>query len=237
MGRPKPPWRTTFAALHPRAYLGLHGLAGIVLVALLLWAFAAIADAVSEKSILATMDVTVTAWLQSHGTEAGEAVFSWISWLGAPVLTVAVVALTVRYASQRDWRRAATIAAASGGGAILNIALKALFHRGRPEFASEFVSGTSWSFPSGHAMNSMIGYGTMAYFLLERTKTTSRRVAVIVATCVIIAMIGFSRVYLGVHYLSDVVAGFLAGAVWLLVCLVGYRFRSTRDGRSHPAGG
>jgi undecaprenyl-diphosphatase len=115
-----------------------------------------------------------------------------------------------------------------GGGSALCTTLKMIFQRGRPETATEFITHQTWSFPSGHAMNSLIGYGFMAYLLLERTHDRRARAAIVAATALLVGIVGFSRLYLAVHYLSDVIAGFLAGATWLLVCIGGYRFARSR---------
>lgn len=229
------PWRTRFAAVHPAGYLGLHGLGGAALVGLLLWAFAQIADAMTERGRLVHVDAHIARWLQVHGTEQGEAIFSIVSWIGAPVLTAVLVVAAIVFARNGDWTRAVMMLVAGGGGAALNIALKAIFHRGRPEYASEFITGTSWSFPSGHAMDSLVGYGLLTYFLLENKRPSWQGYVLIAVTCIVVGFVGFSRIYLGVHYVSDVVAGFLAGAVWLFVCLEAYWF-TTRRARRAPVG-
>jgi undecaprenyl-diphosphatase len=145
------------------------------------------------------------------------------------IVIVGVGWLTLR----RDWFRAVALTLAVVGGTLLNDLLKALFHRGRPETAIEFINYQSWSFPSGHAMNSLIGFGFVAYLLLEHTTDRRARVAIIAATLVLVGLVGFSRLYLGVHYLSDVIAGYLAGAVWLLVCIAALRFAERqRAGRA-----
>jgi undecaprenyl-diphosphatase len=113
----------------------------------------------------------------------------------------------------------------AGGGALLNTGLKSVFHRARPTFASEFPV-SSWSFPSGHAMDSLIGYGLLAYWLGERFP--HRRFIIRYAAAALILLIGFARIYLGVHYLSDVIAGFAAGTLWLTVCITGYQFAERR---------
>ena len=135
-----------------------------------------------------------------------------------------LICLTLR----RDWFRAIALTLAVMGGTALNDLLKALFHRGRPEAATEFIKYESWSFPSGHSMNSLIGFGFVAYLFLERTTDRRARIAIIAATVILVGLVGFSRLYLGVHYLSDVIAGYLAGAIWLLVCITGYRFAKER---------
>ena len=117
-------------------------------------------------------------------------------------------------------------------GTALNYGLKTLFHRGRPEYSSEFIHRASWSFPSGHAMDSLIVYGFLAFLLLERTTSPTKRRLIVGAAAVLIGTIGFSRMYLGVHYLSDVVGGFLAGMVWLMVCIAGYEFAQARQTNS-----
>jgi undecaprenyl-diphosphatase len=134
-------------------------------------------------------------------------------------------------AARREWLRAAALAIAGLGGTLLNNVLKLIFHRGRPEFATEFITHQSWSFPSGHAMNSLVGYGFLAYLLLESTTDRRARIAILVATTIVVGLVGFSRLYLGVHYPSDVIAGFLAGGIWLLVCITGYRFAKQGNAR------
>jgi undecaprenyl-diphosphatase len=97
-----------------------------------------------------------------------------------------------------------------------------MFHRERPLAATEFVRSGSFSFPSGHAMESIAVYGALAYLIVERVPP-SRYVAWL-GWLGLAGIIGFSRVYLGVHYASDVAAGFAAGFVWLFTCVTGYRF-------------
>lgn len=222
------PWRSRFARLHPKAYLGLHAAGGALIIIALVWLFLAIADEIPEQSTLARMDTMVQHFLQTHGTEVGETIFFGVSYFGAPVLFVAVVATVLWFAWRRDWQRAGALALTSGSGVALSNVLKMVFHRGRPETATEFITRHTWSFPSGHAMNSMISYGFLALLLLEFVTGRRERIAVVVLTVVLIAAIGFSRLYLGVHYLSDVGGGWIAGAAWLLVCASGYRFAQGR---------
>lgn len=226
------PWRSRFARLHPKAYLGLHAAGGALIVIALVWLFLAIADEIPEQSALARMDTLVQQFLQTHGTEVGETIFFGVSYLGAPVLFAAVAATVLWFAWRRDWQRAGALALTSVGGVALSNVLKMVFHRGRPETATEFITRQTWSFPSGHAMNSMISYGFLALLLLEFVKGRRERIAVLVVTVVLIATIGFSRVYLGVHYLSDVGGGWIAGAAWLVVCASGYRFAQSRPSSS-----
>lgn len=215
------PTKTEFAKEHPRAFLGLYGAAGFVLAAASTWIFFVLADEIPENGWMVRVDGVVTNWLQTHGTESGESIFWTISLLGAPILVALLVAVAGILAYRRNWRRLVALAITCGGGALLNVALKMSMHRTRPSFASEFHA-RSWSFPSGHAMDSLIAYGFLAHWAMSRWP--GRRAAIVVATLVIVVTIGYARVYLGVHYLSDVVAGYCAGCVWLVVCVTGFRF-------------
>jgi undecaprenyl-diphosphatase len=196
-----------------------------MLASLSTWAFFAIADEVPENGWMIRVDMAVTAWLQAHGTERGESIFVIVSFLGAQVLATLLVGVAIALAVRRDWRRIFALAVTCGGGALLNVALKASFHRTRPTFAEEFAA-TSWSFPSGHAMDSLIGYGLLAYWL--GASFPHRRGRILFAAGTLVVLIGYARIYLGVHYLSDVVAGYAAGLIWLTVCISGYRFAERR---------
>ena len=112
----------------------------------------------------------------------------------------------------------------------LHMLLAAAFHRPRPSFAPEFVSNGSFSFPSGHAMESFVVYGILGFLTVERFPRS--RPAVWIGWLGLAVLIGVSRVYLGVHYVSDIAAGFAAGFVWLFTCITGYRFAEA----ARPAG-
>ena len=80
---------------------------------------------------------------------------------------------------------------------------------------------TSYSFPSGHAMESFVAYGMLAYLAVLALKTWEARVAAVCGAALLVVLIGFSRMYLGVHYFSDVIAGYAAGGVWLSALITG----------------
>jgi membrane-associated phospholipid phosphatase len=230
--------RSRFATEHPRAFVALEAAAGVVLAIGSLWAFVAIAGEIPERSRMVRTDLFIASWLEHVGTERGESIFAMVSWMGAPMLSALLVFAIIAFAWRRDWLRAGALAAAGVGGAALNFGLKTLFHRGRPEYSAEFIHRASWSFPSGHAMDSLIVYGFLAFLLLERTTSPTKRRLIVAAAAVLIGAIGFSRMYLGVHYLSDVAGGFLAGMVWLMVCIAGYEFaqaRQTNRSTSQPS--
>jgi membrane-associated phospholipid phosphatase len=223
------PWRARLANLHPRVYLGLHVLAGTVGIVGLTWLFLAIADEIPERSRLVQLDVVLGRWLEAHGTEPGEAILSGVTTLGAPLLYAVVIVAVLWFAWRREWRSAVALALASGGGVALSNLLKVVFHRGRPATVVEFIPHPSWSFPSGHALNSVVSYGFLTILLLDRITDRRKRAAIVIGAAIMILVIGFSRLYLGVHYLSDVTGGWIAGAAWLLVCVSAYRLTPGPD--------
>ena len=229
---PADPRRSRIAVEHPKLYFAAHVVAGILFTALLIWGFASIADAVGDNGRIVAADNGLTHWIEGHDTEWGESVFTGVSLLGAPILAAIIVIAALFYARRRDWLRAAALPLALASGAALNTLLKYIFHRGRPQFATEFITHASWSFPSGHAMESMVGYGMLVGVTLHQLHSPVRRRLVIAAAGLLIFVIGVSRVYLAVHYLTDVVAGWLAGAAWLFVCITAYRFAERRRAQS-----
>ena len=212
----------------PSARAGLGLFLALALIGMLLLAFAALADGFNEQGRIAHVDLTVLDWLQQHGTEGGESVFVFVSWLGAPVLVTVDVAVAAWLAFRRKWRWFALWAVAIIGGLLIDEMLKLAFHRARPSVASEFITKSSWSFPSGHALNSLVGYAMLAVLLREHSTSTRARMAVAVGAIVLVAAIGFSRLYLGVHYLSDVIAGYIAGGAWVLACVTAERYAIRR---------
>ena len=215
-------------------YFGRYAIAGGVAAIVLLALFLLIGQAIPVHGALARNDVAVNAWMEAHNTEVGETIFTWVSYIGAPVLVAAVVISLIVLMRRRDWLRVWAVALVPGGGLLLSEILKLIFHRARPLTAAEFMTHPTYSFPSGHAMNSVISYGFLTLLLLDRVQQRSRRVAITLGAVVFIGAIGFSRVYLGVHYVSDVVGGWLAGVAWLIAGTGGYRFAQRHYFRREP---
>jgi undecaprenyl-diphosphatase len=125
-------------------------------------------------------------------------------------------------AARREWILLGGWLAAFAGGGLLDGVLKLVIRRPRPPYADAFLQHFSWSFPSGHAMGSLIGYGMLAYVLmLLWIHRRSAQIAVALGAALLIVAIGLSRLYLGVHYFSDVVGGYAAGVLWLSACISG----------------
>jgi undecaprenyl-diphosphatase len=129
---------------------------------------------------------------------------------------------------KRRFDMAAGFTAAIAGGSLLNNILKTIIHRPRPISETTLVTVYGWSFPSGHAMTSMIFYGMIAYLLVRTVGSGRRKVFAMALAGFIVFMIGFSRIYLQVHYLSDVLAGYAGGLFWLSICITGMEVYSAK---------
>ena len=134
----------------------------------------------------------------------------------------------------RKYRTAAFVALSVIGGAILNAALKGLFGRPRPDLVAHLVEVTDTSFPSGHAMNSAVVFLTLGALLARTQEKRAVRIYLIAVAILLTLAVGASRVYLGVHWPSDVIAGWCVGATWASLCWIAARFLQRRDGIEAP---
>jgi undecaprenyl-diphosphatase len=162
-----------------------------------------------------------------------------ITDLGSPVgVALLVVAMAIWCWRQRERVLAIGVVTICAGEALLDLVLKTVIHRNRPEFGAPFLHGHSFSFPSGHAFGSIVVYGLLAYLLIVFFRPARNTRALIYAVVApLVLAIGISRIYLGVHYPSDVIGGFAAGIAWLSICLTGIRLareRSSRGGAARP---
>ncbi|AUW59024.1 hypothetical protein C1T17_13910 [Sphingobium sp. SCG-1] len=137
---------------------------------------------------------------------------------GWTVLTLITVAVAGFLMVARRGATALFVIFAIAGGAILSTALKSLFNRPRPDIVAHLVDVHSTSFPSGHAMNSAIVYLTLGALLARTQQVRALRIYLLLVSIILALMIGASRVYLGVHWPSDVLAGWIVGATWATLC-------------------
>jgi len=204
-------------------YLGLHLTIGFLLSLAALWLFAGVTEDVVHHDPLTKLDLTLATLLRAHATPLGDQIFSFISALGSPgAMAVIGAGGALLLLLRRKWLVLAAWVAAFGGAGLLTVILKNLIQRPRPVGAAEFLFGTTYSFPSGHALGSLVGYGMLAYVVGSNWVESRRaRARLVIATAVLVIVIGLSRLYLGVHYFSDVVAGYAVGVLWLSVCISG----------------
>jgi membrane protein DedA with SNARE-associated domain/membrane-associated phospholipid phosphatase len=208
--------------LTPGQYLGLHLTVGLLAAAGGLWLFGGIAEDVLTGDPIVRFDRALDDYLHAHATPALTTFFLIVTALGsteAMVLLGVVVATFLAWG--RRWLFLGSWLAAVAGSAFLNHVLKGLFERPRPHFEHPLLVESSFSFPSGHAMESFVVYGMLAYLAVLALRSWESRVAVVFEAALLVVLIGFSRMYLGVHYFSDVLAGYAAGGVWLSALVTG----------------
>jgi membrane-associated phospholipid phosphatase len=190
-------------------------LGALLALALSLWAFGAIVDEQILEGETRT-DERLAVWLHGRATEPLTDVFRAITRLGNFITLFAVTLVAVVI----FWRRreridAAFVALAALGAQVLSTGMKLGFRRDRPFFPDPLATESTFSFPSGHALVSLAVYGSIALVLARRLTSRIQRALLLGATALLVIAIGFSRLYLGVHFLSDVLAGYAAGAAWL----------------------
>ncbi len=160
-----------------------------------------------------------------------------VTELGAPAFLVPLACLLVWRLAVTGRRRAALVfVAAAVGAEALSLILKIVFRRTRPEAFFGYVQPLGYSFPSGHSVVSCCFYGVAAAILTMRMRSRTQRALTWVAAGTLAAAIGFSRVYLGVHYASDVLAGYAAALIWVSAVRIGYDLwlRRSRRARLTP---
>jgi membrane-associated phospholipid phosphatase len=184
-------------------------------------------DLVAHK--LTRFDTTVIDWVQSAIDPMNTRVMEFFTFIGSPAVVAGLVVLSVivLYWQKKHWE-ALCMLVANVGGVAFNEVLKWAFHRQRPEI-HRLITAHGYSFPSGHSMGAIVFYGMVAYFFCLFAKSMTPKVLTCVVCVLLIVMIGGSRIYLGVHYPSDVIAGFIAGGAWLVVCITGLRLKVERN--------
>jgi len=220
-------WNLIFRALRK---LGSHGrtfytAVGIFLIVGVLVAiagtigFAALAEVVRE-GYTQQFDTAVLRWLGAHHTPTLTTIMTEVTPLGTGVVVLAVVGITTAFLWHTEHKHSARmLLAATAGNILLNNGLKLLFDRARPDVFEWGTHAASSSFPSGHAMSATVVYGTVAYLLARLQKHGWARALTLLLAVVMITLICLTRLYLGVHYPSDVLGGIIVGLAWSGFCM------------------
>ena len=238
-----------FAESHPRlsawlvrrttlsAWSGIYLTLSTVAVVYFLFNFVSIARRASATSILTAYDNQISALLRAFRTPNLTRILWFFTVLGDPRVAFSVTAIVVLLLLL--WGRrldALLVTAAVAGGALLGEVAKLVFHKSRPDAALALIkSPSSFSLPSGHALYALLFWGAVGYLLVRTATTTFRKVAVFVACATVVVMTGLSRIYLGVHWPSDVLASWMLALAWLSACVGAYlmwqRYGTSIDGR------
>jgi undecaprenyl-diphosphatase len=223
--------RALGGALTLGRFLGAVAVLGFLVAAGAIVLFVEVADEIGANEPFAAFDIALSDAMRREASHELLSFFARITHLGdfevlgALVLLVFLILLAMR-------RRALAVAwlVATSTGGLLNRALKSIFERTRPVHEHGLTLETDWSFPSGHASGAMLVYGLLAYVLVLHARPGWRPSIAAIAVLLIV-FVGASRVVLQVHYLSDVLAGYLSAAAWVALwisALEALRWRNAR---------
>ena len=206
-----------FSRLTPRSFSGLPltliVIAGLYLVALL----GGLIEDLLEAEELVQFDLFINQQLDRFRSDNMITIFAWITDLGGSAALIAVTLVTTGLLWAPDrWHLIVPLWLTDAGSQLTTIVGKYAFARERPEAVAD-VAAIMPSFPSGHATSALAVYGFITHIITRQSKTQRQRFELVYWGTVLIALIGFSRMLLGVHYASDIAAGFLVGGFWLLV--------------------
>lgn len=214
------------------AALRLRVMSGILIALLAGWCFVSASRELRAANSPSAADRQIALWFVQHATPARTRVAEAVTFFGSAGFLAPAGIATALLLRRRDWHWATALVLAAGGGALLNLALKNLIHRPRPDYDQALVYAWGYSFPSGHTMGAVLFYGFIAVMVAAHAPRWRWRLLAPPLALLPIVSIGLSRVYLGAHYLSDVTAAAAAGVAWLALCLTAVEIvRSRHAGR------
>lgn len=189
---------------------------GTAIVTIALLFFSYLGSQVLDKQAF-VFDSSIQRMLYDMRSPLMTSVMLGITFLGSGFFLGGATIVVISYLLWKQQRRSAFVFSfLLFFGVLLNLLLKSIFQRARPDFLP-LVNEPTFSFPSGHSMNSMIFFAAISYFIFYRMNHTRIGKLCIALSVVLIFLIGISRIYLGAHYPTDVVAGYLAGLLWFFI--------------------
>ncbi|MGP1717381.1 MAG: phosphatase PAP2 family protein [Methylophilus sp.] len=201
--------------------LRLHLTVGILVLAVAGLLFGLIAANVVSGGALTIIDVQLAQWLHTNSTPALTEILLVVTHLHDPlVISPVAILIALYFIWKKQWYAMWAVVLGIQGGMLLNLLAKQAFHRARPSFDDPLVTLTTYSFPSGHVVASTVFYGVLVALLISQTRSWRRAVYILMTAFAMVVLVAFSRMYLGAHYLSDVLAAFLEAIAWLALCLM-----------------
>ena len=198
-----------------RAVLGSILSSGLLFAVGTMFLFAWLAEEMLEGETQ-RFDETIRSFVHSFASEPLTSLMRVFTILGSTIFLTAMASCVLAISLYKSWKRvAALVATTMAGAVILDLALKTSFGRARPIPFFDTPTPASYSFPSGHALFSFCFYGALAWLIAARLQTQALQIAIWAVAVILVSGIGISRIYLGVHYPSDVLAGYAAAFVWL----------------------
>ena len=199
---------------------GLHLIAGFIVFATMTLTLWQISEGIRDREPLTITDARLSSWLHTHHTPPMTTAMFAITALGSTLVVSSIaVAFGIYFISRRRFHWLTAFMSSVFGGMLLNRLLKYAFHRPRPFFDNPLLTLTGYSFPSGHTMMATVLYGVTAAYLISKTRAWRLRILIVLVAASLILLVGFSRIYLGAHYLSDVIGAMAEGLAWLSLCL------------------
>jgi membrane-associated phospholipid phosphatase len=211
--------------IHPRlmSFVATVGLLWLGACLLILLGLAELADEVLEQEAF-FFDETILLWINQFASPTLDRVMLTVTHLGDPAVVVPLACMGFSWLVwRRQWSIAMVFAINCVGGAVLSTGLKLFFSKPRPALWPQIIDENTYSFPSGHALGSMVLYGFSAYLLARRFPQRNRLIYGLAV--LLIGGIGLSRLYLGVHWPTDVLAGYGIGFLWISGCIALLRFK------------
>lgn len=216
------------------SYLGFSLTLGATILVAAAWLFGGIAEDVVTSDPLTVLDEQVAEWFHARSTPGLTNVMLAISDAHDVIgITIMASTLALWLLYKRNWYWLLALALTVPGGMLLNVAMKHAFRRARPSFTDPLLTLATYSFPSGHTAAAMLFYGTFGALLLTQIKNWLGRVLLVILLGLVVALVGLSRLYLGLHYLSDVLAAVALSVAWLALCLTAVN--TVRGRGSHGA--
>lgn len=215
--------------VHPRiaSLIATIGVVGLGSCLLILFILAKLAEEVLDKEAFA-FDTSWLLWIHQFANPSLDAMMLTITKLGNPSFVVPTAGVALGLLWLRHYRQEAKIfALACLGAFILNTGLKLVFTKPRPELWHRLIKETSYSFPSGHALGSMVLYGLLAYLVVNHYPKFAK--IIYTFAVILIAIIGISRLYLGVHWPTDIIAGYGVGFLWLTLSITMLKLQGKRS--------
>ncbi len=212
-----------------RLALGTLLFAGMFLAIAALFFFGWLADEMLEGDTR-RFDETVRNFVHEFASPFLTSVMQTASFLGSTLfLTVFGVIIVIALYFRNHRRGAILFTLTTVGASVLLVALKLSFRRARPEPFFETILPSSYSFPSGHSLASFCFYGALAVILTDRADKLWQQIIIWLSAAAMILLIGISRIYLGVHHPSDVVAGYAVAFIWVVTIAIGDKLIHARD--------
>lgn len=209
-----------------------YTLSSFIIIIFFTLVFVRFADAVMDER-LNDFDQRIINWILSTVSPQLTIIMKFFTTLGSIIVLFPLLVFSggLMIWQKKRWE-ALFMVIALGGGILFNLLLKWIFQRERPT-SHRLIEESGYSFPSGHSMASFILYGMIGMLCFMFLRSGAPKAIIAIVTVVNVVLIGVSRVYLGVHYPSDVLAGFAAGGVWLTICFLGLRlvldYRKVKD--------